>query len=116
MTWAASLAMSRAVTRWAGSARPQGLRKTDFSRPSSRARRFINSPKASSEPARPSASVIAASLPLSITSPLMRSSMRTREFNEANIEEPREGAPPVRQACSETMNVSSSLSRPSLIS
>ena len=116
MRWLASSAISRAVTFWPGSSLPQGLRKVRCGKPSSMARLFILSAKAASEPPSPSASTMAASLPESITSPRIRSSIRTRLLSAANMLDPREGAPPVRQAFSLTVNSWSRVSRPSLSS
>ena len=84
--------------------------------PISLARRFIRVAKLSSDPAMPSASVMAASLPDWITRPRIRSSIEMRLFSAANIVDPPDFAPPFRQAFSDTTKASSSFNRPSLIS
>ena len=108
--------MSLAVTRWSGSPRPQGFVKCECVMPITLARSFISLAKASSDPATPSASVIAASLPDWMMRPRRRSSTRTDELTARNMVEPPDLVPPSRQACSDTVNLSSSLRRPSLIS
>ena len=87
--------------------------KVDFSSPNSRARRVIRLEKPSSDPEMPSAKVMAASLPESITRPRMRSSTRTRLFTARNIVEPPEVVPPRRHAFSDTVKVSSRFKRAS---
>ena len=114
MCWA-SLASSRAVILWSGSCRPVELVKFDCVSPSSFARLFIMSAKASSLPAMPSASAMQASLPDWIITPCNRSRTLTRLFSAANIAEPPDGAPPLRQAFSLMVISSSYLSLPSAI-
>ena len=84
--------------------------------PISRARRFIRAAKLSSDPEMPSAMAMAASLPDWTTRPWMRSDTAMRLFRAANMVEPPDLAPPARHAFSDTTKVSSSFSRPSLIS
>ena len=115
MMYCASLASSRMVIWCSGSCSPVGLVKCDWVSPSSLARLFIMSANAPSVPASPSASAIQASLPEAIITPRSRSSTFTRLLIAANIAEPPEGAPPLRQACSLMVNSSSSLMRPSRI-
>ena len=70
--------------------------------PSSRARAFICFANPSSEPASPSAMMMQASLAFWIMMPRMRSATGTSDLSAANMVVVRAGAPPVRQACSET--------------
>ena len=116
MMWRASCAISRAVTRRLGSENPSALVKVDFSRPISRARLVNSAPNAVSLPAIPSAMAMQASLAESTMMPWMRSSTLTSLWIAANMVEPWDGAPPLRQAFSLILKVSSSLSRPCLIS
>ena len=113
MMCCASFASSRTVTRCCGSGSPVELVKFDLSRPSSRARSFISRAKAASLPAMPSASTMQASLPEWITTPLSRSLTLILLWIAANMVEPPDGAPPLRQAFSLTTNSSSSLMLPS---
>jgi len=61
----------------------------------------------------PSASAMQASFPDWIITPCRRSRTLTRLFSAANIAEPPDGAPPLRQAFSLTVISSSNLSLPS---
>ena len=101
-------ARSRAVMRCSGCGQPVAFMKVLPVSPSSRARSFISSAKASSLPDRPSATTMQASLPDCTMMPRIRSSTRTCEFTSTNIFEP-----PIRQAFSETGSSSSSDRRPS---
>ena len=67
-------AMSRAVVTCPSSGRPVQLTKWVFSIPRRAARAFISSTKASSDPARYSASATAASLPEATATAFSRSS------------------------------------------
>ena len=64
----------------------------------------------------PSASAMQASLPDWMITPCIRSSTLTRLLSGANMVEPPEGAPPLRQAFSVMVISSSSLSLPCAIS
>src|SRR5436853_631764 len=64
--WDASVARSRMVTRCSGSGRPCGLRKVDQVIPIALACSFIRRTKPSSDPARPSAKTIVASLRIAV--------------------------------------------------
>ena len=94
---------------------PVELVKCDWVSPISRARRFISSENASSLPAIPSASAMQASLPDWIITPCSRLSTLTRLLSAANIAEPPDGAPPLRQAFSLMVISSSILSLPCAI-
>jgi hypothetical protein len=72
--------------------------------------------KLSSLPATPSATAIEASLPDCTMMPRNRSDSFTRLLSWANIDEPLDGPPPLRQAFSEIRNSLSRLSRPCRIS
>ena len=67
---------------------------------------------ASSLPDMPSASVMQASLPDWTTMPWIKSLTLTSDLRFTNMADVPEGPPPVRQACSETLNVVSILSVP----
>ena len=88
---------------------PVEFSKCDFVSPISLAYLFISLAKASSEPEIPSARMMQASLPDCTVTPRIRSSTLTVELSGANMAELPDGAPPVRQACSLTLNWSSSL-------
>ena len=92
--WRASLPRSRTDIFCAASGRPVELAKLDFCRPSSRALAFIFSAKARSLPARPSASVMQASLPDCTTAPWIRSSTRDLLWIGRNMLDVWDGAPP----------------------
>src|SRR5438093_136158 len=98
MMCCANLASSRAVTFRLGSGSPVALVKFDLVRPISRARALSISANVVSFPAMPSASAMQASLPDWMISPLRRSITFTLLWIAANMDEPCEGAPPLRQA------------------
>src|SRR5262245_1416187 len=116
MIWRASLASSRTVILLSGSGSPLELPKVDLVRPSSRARLVRTSlANLRSLPDMPSASAMQESLPLWMIAPCRRSSTGTLLLMAANIVEPPEGAPPLRQAFSLIRYSSVSLTLPSLI-
>ncbi len=116
MMWVAIFAMSRAVVFWSGSDRPLELWKLEPVRPSRLASSFIFTEKPSSLPEMPSARMMVASLPDGMMAPRSRSLTLIELFSAANMVAPPEGAPPRRQAYSETLNSVSGDSRPSVIS
>ena len=112
--WRASMASSRGVTRIFGSGKPSTLVKFDLVRPISRARSFIIRTNSVSLPAMPSASAMQPSLAgLDHRRPCSRSSTFTRLCSAAYMVEPRDGAPPLRQALTLMMYSSSRLMLPS---
>ena len=116
MMWRASIDSSRTVILLAGSGSPLELPKVDLVRPSSRARLVMKSvAKMRSLPAMPSASAMQASLPLWMIAPCRRSSTETLLLRMANIVEPPDGAPPLRQAFSLIRYSSVSLTLPFLM-
>jgi len=116
MMWRASIASSRVVTLVPGSGSPFELVNTDCCKPISRARWVILTANSDSVPAMPSASTMQASLPDWMIMPCSRSSTGILLLSAANIVEPCETAPPLRQAFSLTEYSSVSLMRPSFIS
>src|SRR5664279_1126109 len=112
----ARMPSSRVVTFVLGSGKPLELPNTDLASPISRARCVSLSAKSASLPAIPSASTMQASLPDWMIMPCSRSSTGILLWIAANMVEPCEGAPPLRQAFSLTVYSSVGLMRPSLIS
>ncbi len=90
-----------------GSGRPFELPKVALASPISRARLVIISANLSSLPAMPSASTMQASLADWMMTPCSRSSTDTWLWIGTNMLDVCDGAPPLRQAFSLTMNSSS---------
>jgi hypothetical protein len=88
------------------------LVKIECSRPILRARPVISLAKFSSEPAMPSAMMMQPSFADWTMMPLSRSSTRIEEPSSANMVDPPDTAPPLRQAFSLTWNSSSNDRRP----
>ena len=109
--------MSRAVTVSPGSLRPQALVKCECAMPSSAARLFIMPTKLSSDPPMPSARVMRRVVARLDDQPAQQ--ILDADF-ALDAQEHRRSrapcAPPVRQAYSETRNLSSRCSRPSFSS